>query len=86
VTVSGAASGATITSLTFTPSLHYYGTACSYYGTWYVMQYWNGSTWVNLPCGSSVTINDFNGTVANGLVFTMRVIDLDNFAGHPQQI
>ena len=41
VTVSGAPSGATITSLTFTPSLDYYGTACSNYVTWYVMQYWN---------------------------------------------
>jgi uncharacterized protein YjdB len=80
VTISGAVSGATITSLTFTPSLDYYGNACSYYNSWYVMQYWNGASWVNLPCGSSVTINDFNGTVANGLVFTIRVIDLDAYA------
>jgi hypothetical protein len=83
VTVSGAIAGATITSLTFTPNIFYggYGTnACIYYNTWYVMQYWNGSSWVNLSCGSSVTINDFNGTIANGLVFTIRVVDGDYYA------
>ena len=44
------------------------------------MQYWNGAAWVNLACGTPVTINAFNGSVANGLVFTIRVIDQDFFS------
>ena len=77
VTVTGAPAGATITSITFTPNLSFYGNSCYYYNNWYIMQYWNGTTWVNLTCGTLVTINAFNGSIANGLVFTIRVIDQD---------
>lgn len=80
VTVTGAPSGATITSITFTPNLTYSGLSCYFYNTFFLMQYWNGSAWVNLTCGAPVTINAFNGSVANGLVFTIRVIDTDAWA------
>jgi gliding motility-associated-like protein len=80
VTVSGAIPGATVTSVTFTPNITYFGNPCYFYNNWYVLQYWNGTSWVNLPCGTQTTINNFNGAVANGLVITMRVIDLDAYA------
>ena len=78
LTLSGAPAGATITSITFTPILVYSGITCYFYNSWYLMQYWNGSAWVNITsCNTPITITNFNGNIVNGQILSIRPQDLD---------
>ncbi len=78
LTLSGAPAGATITSITFTPILVYSGITCYLYNSYYLMQYWNGSAWVNITsCNTPITITNFNGNIVNGQILSIRPQDLD---------